>query len=162
MDLKLDCKAITGDGLGLGGRRPLPLDKWNRGAIFIDTMTTLRFMLGVTIVGVIGGVSPALAAEPDLQTQNQDTCIVEMTGDVNLSGTITSADIIYIVNYNFLVGPEPLPCRAAGDVNCDGRVSSADIIFLVNYVFKSRIPPCDVCSIIETLYSLAQKCHNLP
>lgn len=62
-------------------------------------------------------------------------------GDVNQSGTITSADIIYLVNYVFKGGPAPLPSPIEGDVTCNGTVSSADIISLVNYVFKGGPPP---------------------
>jgi hypothetical protein len=62
-------------------------------------------------------------------------------GDVNQSGTITSADIIYLVNYVFKGGPAPLPTPTEGDVNCSGTITSADIIFLVNYVFKGGAPP---------------------
>jgi hypothetical protein len=75
-------------------------------------------------------------------------CPVVMTGDVNLSFSITSADIIYLVNYVFKGGPAPIPCPAAGDVNCDGAINSADIIYLVNFVFKGGPPPCDVCVLV--------------
>jgi len=75
-------------------------------------------------------------------------CIVVVTGDVNESGSITSADIIHMVNYVFKSGPAPLPLEAAGDVNCSGNVSSADIVFMVNFVFKSGSLPCDVCTIL--------------
>jgi hypothetical protein len=50
------------------------------------------------------------------------TCAVALTGDVNLSGTVTPSDIIYLVNYVLKAGATPLPCRAAGDVNCDGAI----------------------------------------
>lgn len=73
-------------------------------------------------------------------------CPIALTGDVNVNGTITSADIINLVNYVFKGGPPPLPCVAAGDVNCNGAVTSADIINLVNYVFKGGPPPCDGCT----------------
>ena len=74
-------------------------------------------------------------------------CPVEMTGDVNTSVSITSADIIYLVGYVFKSAVPPLPVEEAGDVNCDSVVTSADIIYLVNFVFKSADPPCDVCTI---------------
>ncbi len=77
-----------------------------------------------------------------------------MTGDVNLDGVITSADIIYKVNFVFKGGFAPLPCEGAGDVNCSGSVTSSDIIGLVNFVFKSGDPPCDVCQ----AYDLAWTC----
>lgn len=78
------------------------------------------------------------------------TCPVLITGDVNTDGVITSADIIYLVNYVFKGGAPPKPCPAAGDVNCDGVVTSADIIYLVSYVFKGGNPPCDVCTLIAS------------
>lgn len=109
-------------------------------------MTIRRYMLGVTFVGVIGGVSPALGANSDFQAQNHDSCIVELPGDVNLSGAVTSADIIVLVGFVFRTGDEPEPCRGAGDVNCTGGVTSADIIYTVNYVFKGGPRPCDICS----------------
>lgn len=80
-------------------------------------------------------------------------CPVAQTGDVNLSTTLTSGDIIYLVNYVFKSGVDPLPCIAAGDVNCSVSVTSADIIYMVNHVFKSGALPCDVCSLIPGSWS---------
>lgn len=75
-------------------------------------------------------------------------CVVVMTGDVNESSSITSADIVLLVNYVFKGGADPEPIPEAGDTDCSGAVSSADVIRLVNFVFKSGIPPCDVCTIL--------------
>jgi hypothetical protein len=75
--------------------------------------------------------------------------LIPRTGDVDSTGSITSSDIIYLVNYVFKGGPTPRPCEAAGDTNCDAAVTSADIVRLVNYVFKSAIPPCDVCTLVD-------------
>jgi hypothetical protein len=72
-------------------------------------------------------------------------CPIELTGDVNVSTTITSADIIYLVGYVFKGSAAPLPCAAAGDVNCSNTVTSADIIYLVGFVFKGGTAPCDAC-----------------
>lgn len=63
-------------------------------------------------------------------------------GDANASGAISSADVIYLVNYVFKAGAEPLPVVAAGDVNCTGGITSSDIIYLVNFVFKGGPAPC--------------------
>jgi hypothetical protein len=76
------------------------------------------------------------------------SCPVNVTGDVDMNNAITSADIIYLVNFVFKSGPAPLPVVAVGDVNCSGGVNSADIIYLVNFVFKSGLAPCDVCTIL--------------
>ena len=62
-------------------------------------------------------------------------CLITLPGDVNLSGTLTSADIIYLVNHVFKGQQAPQPCAANGDVNCSGNVTSADIIHMVNHVF---------------------------
>jgi hypothetical protein len=62
-------------------------------------------------------------------------------GDVNVSGTINSSDIIYLVNFVFKGGPAPGCNPAVGDVNCNGVTNSADIIYLVNYVFKGGPAP---------------------
>jgi hypothetical protein len=74
---------------------------------------------------------------------------VPMTGDVNETSSITSADVVVMVNFTFKGGVEPIPCEAAGDVNCSGQCTAADIIGIVNYVFKGGDAPCDVCSLIE-------------
>jgi hypothetical protein len=73
---------------------------------------------------------------------------VTETGDVNRDGSITAADIIWMVSYTFSGGFAPLPCEGTGDVNCNGVVNSADVIALVNYVFKGGKRPCNVCALI--------------
>lgn len=73
------------------------------------------------------------------------SCLINVPGDVNESGSITSADVIRMVGYVFKGGTAPSPCAANGDVNCSGGVNSADIIYLVNFVFKGQSAPCDVC-----------------
>jgi hypothetical protein len=70
---------------------------------------------------------------------------ITMCGDCNLSGTLTSSDIILMVNYTFKGGSPPQPCPAAGDVNCDGSNTSSDIIYMVNHVFKGGPLPCNIC-----------------
>ncbi len=66
--------------------------------------------------------------------------------DPNGDGTITSADIFYLVNYLFMNGPAPSGPGGvlSGDANGDGVVSSANIFYLVNYLFlggqKPNIP----------------------
>jgi len=80
-------------------------------------------------------------------------CPVSLTGDINQSGALTSADIIGLVNFVFKGGSPPQPCTAAGDVNASGTVTSADIISMVNYVFKGGAAPQDVCPLIPGTWS---------
>jgi hypothetical protein len=78
-----------------------------------------------------------------------DSCVVEITGDINVDGGVTSADIICLVNFIFLRGDcVPEPCRGAADVNCNAMLTSSDVIYLVNYVFKGGVAPCDACTMI--------------
>jgi hypothetical protein len=77
-----------------------------------------------------------------------ELCPVVITGDVNLDGVITAADVIYLVGFVFKSGPAPKPIPAAGDVDCDGIVNTSDIIRSVNYIFKGGPPPCNVCAIL--------------
>lgn len=80
-------------------------------------------------------------------------CQIVLTGDVNVSGAITSADLISLVNYVFKSGALPMPCAGAGDVNCSQAVTSADVIFLVNHVFKAGPAPCDACTLVPAVWS---------
>ena len=74
-----------------------------------------------------------------------DPCIVEVTGDVNASGGVNTADIIALVNYLFRFSGELVPCVGAANVSCSPAITSAEIIYLVNYVFKGGPQPCDLC-----------------
>ena len=62
-------------------------------------------------------------------------------GDVNSDSSLTSADIIYMVNFVFKGGPPPQPVLEWGDVNCDDVSTSADVIYLVNHIFKGGPAP---------------------
>jgi len=94
------------------------------------------------------GLQMALARAQELSdTLRYISCPVELTGDVNVDGVLTSADIIYLVGYVFKAGPPPQPIALSGDVDCSGATTSADIIYLVNFVFKSGPAPCDVCTL---------------
>jgi parallel beta-helix repeat protein len=65
-----------------------------------------------------------------------------LCGDNNNDGTVTSSDIIILVNYVFR-GLEPSVIFRTGDVDGNSLINSADIIYLVNYVFKGG--PAPVC-----------------
>ena len=53
---------------------------------------------------------------------------------------MTSADVIFLVNYIFKGGAAPNPPSKAY-MNNNGVVNSADIVFMVNHVFKAGPPP---------------------
>ena len=62
-------------------------------------------------------------------------------GDVDTSGAIDIADLVYLVQYMFAQGPEPIPLASA-NVNCVGGVDISDLVFLVTYMFQSGPEPC--------------------
>ncbi len=78
--------------------------------------------------------------------------IVLMSADADNSGDLSSTDIIYLVNYLFKGGPEPIPCPAVADTNCDGVATSADILALVFFTFKGGPVPCEVCTVAPGLW----------
>jgi hypothetical protein len=100
------------------------------------------------VMGISSGTVWRIESDQPEDSCTQAICPVSQTGDVNTTGSITSADIIYLVNYVFKAGPAPLPVAESGDVNCTGNITSADVIYLVNHVFKTGPPPCDVCTIL--------------
>ncbi len=61
--------------------------------------------------------------------------------DLVYDGALTVADVVYLVNYIFKSGPEPL-VYACGDMNCDEEVNILDAVYLINYLFKNGPLPC--------------------
>jgi len=114
--------------------------------------TTILLGLSAAVIGT-SGLSPAITSAAGSAASSVDSCAVQITGDVNVDGRITAADIICIVSFVFLGPCQPQPCRAAADVQCTGTVTTSDIIWLVNYVFKGGAAPCDVCTIVPDKWS---------
>jgi hypothetical protein len=116
---------------------------------FVPTDSALPFDIVVlsSRTGVTGLNESYARAKWLSDTLRYIACPVNMTGDVNLNGAITSSDVIYLVNYVFKGGPDPQPIVLAGNVDCNGAVTAADIIYLVNFVFKSGAGPCDACTV---------------
>jgi hypothetical protein len=66
---------------------------------------------------------------------------VYLYGDANGNGEVTISDVVYLANYIFRSGPDPITSYA-GDVNCNGETDVVDIVYLVNYLFRSGPEPC--------------------
>jgi len=63
-------------------------------------------------------------------------------GDANSDGKVSSADVVYLINYLMKGGPVP-KYLDSGDANGDGSVTIADVVYLINYLFK--MGPAPVC-----------------
>lgn len=72
--------------------------------------------------------------------QSDDNFIIFLIGDANADTEIDIVDIVYVINYVFRSGPEPIPLKA-GDAFCDNEVNIQDAVWLVNYVFKGGPEP---------------------
>jgi hypothetical protein len=63
-------------------------------------------------------------------------------GDVNGTGNVDIADIVYLVSFLLKHGPEPDPLYCA-NTNGDSNVNIADIVYLISYLFKhGSMPNC--------------------
>lgn len=67
---------------------------------------------------------------------------LDYRGDANGDNIVSSADVVFLINYLFIGGPAPVQFTE-GDANCDGVISTADIVFLINYLYiRGPIPRC--------------------
>jgi len=65
-------------------------------------------------------------------------------GDASGDGYIDIDDVVYLIDYIFTGGPDPIPEYNAGNPNCSVDVDIDDVVFLINYIFTGGPPPlCD-------------------
>ncbi len=65
---------------------------------------------------------------------------VLLCGDCTLDKTVNLLDIIYLIDYKFKEGTEPVH-REAADVNHDKALNVLDIVYLVEFKFKNGPAP---------------------
>jgi sugar lactone lactonase YvrE len=63
---------------------------------------------------------------------------ISTPGDVNGDGSVSVADIFYLISNLFAGGPAPI---GSADVNGDGSVTVADIFYFINYLFAGGPAP---------------------
>ena len=68
-----------------------------------------------------------------------------LCGDCTNDGIIDVGDVVYLTNYLFIGGPEPVPMKCVGDVNSDDTVDISDVVSLINYLFIGGPPPGGCC-----------------
>ena len=70
--------------------------------------------------------------------------ICQFVGDVNMDNSIDIADLVYVVEYMFEGGPEPMPSVWSANFNCDeSPVDIADLVAFVGWMFNGEPYPCD-------------------
>jgi hypothetical protein len=82
-----------------------------------------------------------LTVTPDLVTGSYPL------GDVNYDGWCNWADVEYLRDYIFGIGPAP--CMPAGDINDDGIINIMDVVQLIAYVSGTGSPPANACPISD-------------
>jgi hypothetical protein len=65
-----------------------------------------------------------------------------LCGDADDSGGVDIDDVVYLINYIFSEGPEPVPYES-GDADCSGAVDIDDVVYLINHIFSGGHAPCD-------------------
>jgi len=64
-------------------------------------------------------------------------------GEVNGVTPVNILDIIYLIDFKFKSGPDPVPYPTCnGDVTCDCIVNILDIIYLIDFKFNAGPSPC--------------------
>lgn len=66
---------------------------------------------------------------------------VILNGDCDNTGEVSVSDAVFMINFIFSRGPEPLPYRSA-DVNCDRLVTISDAVYLIMWIFGGGTAPC--------------------
>jgi len=78
-------------------------------------------------------------------TSDADSIYVEVEsyvhGDANGNGDVDIDDVVYLIDYVFAGGPEPVPLES-GEVNCIDPIDIDDVVYLIEYLFAGGPPPC--------------------
>lgn len=122
---------VAGDWIRVGAHDSL------RVLTVVDSTNTITVDRAISWNAGDGVGYPYMGLAPDMGAFEYDPTVA---GDSNGDGQVTSADIVYLVNYVFKSGLPPI--GATGDTDCSGQVNSSDIVVLVNFVFKSGPEPC--------------------
>lgn len=83
------------------------------------------------------------AVPPDTDVVSFSATINEKIhyGDCNHDGNLNVADAVYLINFIFSGGPEPIPVEA-GDANCSGAVTISDAVYIIQFLFNDGPAPC--------------------
>ena len=138
----LDLEVIDPNGNTLF---PYVLDPANPNAVASQGVNTVDNVEEVEIRNAAAGTyqvvvtAKSIAAGP---TQRYVLMIAPLaareTGDANGDGSVTVADVFFLINNLFAGGSAPV---ASVDVNGDGLVNVADVFYLINFLFSNGPAP---------------------
>jgi hypothetical protein len=66
-------------------------------------------------------------------------------GDANADGLTNVGDAVFLINYIFKGGREPVSLKI-GDTNADCKLNVGDVVYMINYIFKGGPPPKVGCA----------------
>lgn len=67
-----------------------------------------------------------------------------LCGDVNDDDLVNITDAVYLIQWIFNGGPDPMPLESA-DVNCDTIGNITDAVYIIQWIFNGGPDPCDGC-----------------
>jgi hypothetical protein len=68
----------------------------------------------------------------------------EMHGNADGNTFIDIDDVVFIIQYIFVGGPEPDPSWQ-GDADCNGETDIDDVVYIIEYIFSGGPQPCGGC-----------------
>lgn len=105
---------------------------------------TLGSTIGQTVAGQSSMGSLTLNSGFQQNFESGTCCIGPMRGDVNYDDgeLIDISDLIYLIDYMFLAGPEPV-CFEEADIDASGTVplDISDLVWLIDYMFLAGPEP---------------------
>lgn len=72
----------------------------------------------------------------------EDTCSIQMPGDANGDGLVTSIDVTYLTSFLGLTGPPPEPL-ANGDADGDCDIDDDDVNYIAAYIYSGGPSPVE-------------------
>jgi len=63
-------------------------------------------------------------------------------GDYNGDGEVNIGDVLYLTDYIYETGPEPVGGAGRADANCDGVIDIGDVIYAIKHVLAAGPVPC--------------------
>jgi hypothetical protein len=108
----------------------------------ITADTTRNRRVSFTVIEAIGtaGLADLQAKVAAARTWMTSQPFI-LCADVNNSGVVDAGDIVYLIEYLYRNGPEPVGPKARGDVNHGGVIEAGDIVLLISYLYRSGPPP---------------------